>query len=405
MKYKITKLLSVCLFITMFVILCFSVNVFATTNVEGVLEKVYRVNEQEWVVRKDFGVIAKDVEMVKTGYWDSFGEVFIKRKNEDFFREVNLFEHQENDSLYYKTNIVTASAKDVFPSIERMFVLNNKNRLLFTGKDLCELMFHHKSAQECKKSSFQHKDVLVKKNITKGWSDNEMFAFISKNSLVITGGVLAKENKECYQNNTELNYFKGKGNSIKKVVCGECDGFTPGNIFVLMNNGSVWGMGSNRHKLISNSKKKYYNSFIKIVKSGVKDIAANTNNVAIIKKNNELWIWGKRIKQTKKKDTFIPYRVAKHVKEISMVDSLAVSKKSVIIFLKKNNVAYGLGQNSNYVLTNHYKKKWYSKPLRLQGGIKHIYTANGMTFLLNRQNELYWTGTQNYYPSFDWVAY
>ena len=61
------------------------------------------------------------------------------------------------------------------------------------------------------------------------------------------------------------------------------------NIFVLMKDGSVWGIGRNNRKLISSSKKKKYSQFVKIMDGGVKQIAACTDHVLVVKKDNTLW--------------------------------------------------------------------------------------------------------------------
>ncbi len=87
-------------------------------------------------------------------------------------------------------------------------------------------------------------------------------------------------------------YFKGEADKIKKVVAGNYQ-YTPYNVFVLMEDGSVWGVGHNQYHMISNDSKKKYTGFQKIISDGVKDISASAGNVAVLKSDQSLWIWGR----------------------------------------------------------------------------------------------------------------
>ena len=230
-----------------------------------------------------------------------------------------------------------------------------------------------------------------------------MFAYVKNNNLYLTGSAAASPNDyECYKNETVKTYFQGKGNEIKEVVCGECDGYGKSNIFVLMKDGSVWGMGNNKCKMLSDSKQKYYYDFINIIPKGVKKIAANSKNVAMIKKNGSLYVWGKTLESRKKIFSFNPKRIAKNVSEVSISDA-EFEGGTVLVYLKKNKIAYGLGENVDYALTGKYKKGWNSKSVVLRKNIKHVYAAPTATLLLDNKGKLYWTGTQDYYGSYDWV--
>ena len=145
--------------------------------------------------------------------------------------------------------------------------------------------------------------------------------------------------------------------------------------------------------MLSDSKQKYYYDFINIIPKGVKKIAANSKNVAMIKKNGSLYVWGKTLESRKKIFSFNPKRIAKNVSEVSISDA-EFEGGTVLVYLKKNKIAYGLGK---------YKKGWNSKSVVLRKNIKHVYAAPTATLLLDNKGKLYWTGTQDYYGSYDWV--
>lgn len=106
----------------------------------------------------------------------------------------------------------------------------------------------------------------------------DMFAYVKNNTLYVTGIAATPYNPStpdheepaCYEYDTVRQFFQGGANGIRDVVCGEDCGAYGNNIFVLMKDGSVWGMGSNRGKLISNNQKRYYEDFVKIIPRGVK---------------------------------------------------------------------------------------------------------------------------------------
>ena len=368
-------------------------------------EKVYRFDDQEWVERKDYGLIARNVSEVKIGSYSNLWEIFLRQRGEKAVKEVDLFHKKKGISTNYKMNTVFKNTKYYFPMIDRSLCIDKKNQLLLTGKDVCHLFARHSTEKECEKSFGKYKNQIVQKNIygSKCWCDSDMFAYVKNNNLYLTGSAAASPNDyECYKNETVKTYFQGKGNEIKEVVCGECDGYGKSNIFVLMKDGSVWGMGNNKCKMLSDSKQKYYYDFINIIPKGVKKIAANSKNVAMIKKNGSLYVWGKTLESRKKIFSFNPKRIAKNVSEVSISDA-EFEGGTVLVYLKKNNIAYGLGENVDYALTGKYKKGWNSKSVVLRKNIKHVYAAPTATLLLDNKGKLYWTGTQDYYGSYDWV--
>ena len=368
-------------------------------------EKVYCFDDQMWVVRKNYGLIARNVFDVKLGSHSNLWEIFLRQRGGKAVKEVDLFHKKKGISTNYKMNIVFKNTKHYFSMIDRSLCVDKKNQLLLTGKDICRLFANHTTQKECEKSFGKYRNQIVEKNIYGGkcWCDSDMFAYVKNNKLYLTGSAAASpDDYECYKSETVKIFFEGKGNKIKEVVCGECDGYGNSNIFVLMKDGSVWGMGGNKYKTLSNSKQKYYYDFIKIIPKGVNKIAANTKNVAMIKKNGSLYVWGKTLKSRKNTFSFVPKRIAKNVKEVSISDE-EFEGGTILVYLKKNKVAYGLGTNKDYALTDQYKKGWNSKPVMLRKKIKHVYAAPRATILLNNKGELYWTGTQDYYGQYDWV--
>lgn len=368
-------------------------------------EKVYRFDDQMWVERKDYGLIARNVSNVKIGSYSNLWEIFLKQRGEKKIMEVDLFHKKKGISTNYKMNIVFKNTNTFFPMLDRSLCVDKKNQLLLTGKDICHLFANHSTEKECEKSFGKYRNQIVEKNIygDKCWCDSDMFAYVKNNKLYLTGSAAAcPDDYECYKGETVKTFFKGKGNKIREVVCGECDGYGKSNIFVLMKDGSVWGMGSNKYKMLSNSKQKYYYDFIKIIPKGVNMIAANTKNVAIIKKDGCLYVWGKTLKSRKNSFSFASKRIAKNVKEVSLSDA-EFEGGTILVYLKKNKVAYGLGENKDYALTGKNKKGWNSKSVVLRKNIKHVYAATRATLLLDNKGKLYWTGTQDYYGSYDWV--
>ena len=376
------------------------------------VEKVYTWDDTMWVTRKKFGLIAKDVNSVKLGGWHSNWNVFITRKGKNIVQEVNLFNKKRKGRINYKLNIVSHTVKGYYPMLERIVTLDKKNRLLVTGYDNCYTFENHTSEKECK--ARQNKRVVNKIvqrdiNVKRCWHDSDMFAYVKNNTLYVTGMVAQpyvpslEEELECYQYDTVRQFFQGKADNIRDVVCGEDNGVYGNNIFVLMNDGSVWGMGNNREKLISNNKKKYYEDFVQIISKGVKKIAASAENVAVIKENNALYVWGHTMKSSsskKYKNSATPRKIAKNVKDVAVSGYC----DTTLIYLKKNGVAYGMGMNRGYALTDKYKSGWHSKPVKLMKNVKQVCSACKATFLLKKNKELYWTGTDECSPNFGWVA-
>lgn len=357
-----------------------------------------------YVNRKKYGLIAKNVTEVKVASKPDFWELLIRQKRK--VKEVILCE--KVNSRNYKTYTVSTNCKKFYPQVEGGIIVDNKNRVLFTGICTCGYFVNHTSKKQCDKAynrEHPYIDKVVETDVQNTWGDNRMFAYVKNNNLYITGDIIGslfgKAGEDCYKYDTVQTYFEGKGDQIKQVVCGE--NFMECNIFVLMEDGSVWGIGNNNRKLISASNTKKYMDFVKIIDSGVKQIAASTDNVAIVKDDNTLWTWGRTTKSEKKKYSATPQKIANNVKEVAVseVRQRELSTfRSIIVYLKKNHKAYGIGYNQGYAFTDRYKKGWHSTPVFLMKNVKHVYASYGSTLMLNRENELYWSGKQGWHAGY-----
>lgn len=366
-------------------------------------EVIYNDGEQADVHRKKYGLIAKNVTEVKVASEPDFWELLIRQKKK--VKEVMLCE--KVNSKNYKTYAVSSNCKKFYPQIDGGIIVDNKSRVLFTGICTCGYFVKHTSKKQCDKAYHRNHPYInkvVETNVQNTWGDNNMFAYVKNNNLYITGeiiGSLFGIEGDCYKYDTVQTYFEGKGNQIKQVVCGE--NYFGCNIFVLMEDGSVWGIGNNNRKLISASNTKKYMDFVKIIDSGVKQIAASTDNVAIVKDDNTLWTWGRTTKSKKKKYSTTPQKIANNVKEVAVSEVRQgglSTLRSIIVYLKKNHKAYGIGYNQGYAFTDRYKKGWHSTPVFLMKNVKHVYASYGSTLMLNRKNELYWSGEQGWHGGY-----
>lgn len=365
-------------------------------------EEVWDNGERAEVWRKKYGLVARDVAEVQVGTDTNFWEVYIRQRNEKKVREIDFFKRVNGKRNVYKTNTVSNNAKKFYPHQDGGILVDKNNRVLFTGILTCDYFVHHTSKKQCDKAWRPDKpyfNKVVERNVGKTWGNNEMFAYVKNNNLYITGEVISGMfwDDECYGHNSVQTYFKGRGRQIKQVVCGD------NNIFVLMKDGSVWGIGDNDTKLISQSKQKKYKEFTKIIDSGVKQITASWENVAVIKKDQTLWIWGRSLHSSQKGYSTTPKKIADNVVEASLSNARGGSLHSMLVYLKEDHQAYGMGYNQDKAFGSQYKNGWQNKPVLLMKNVKHVYAVQNATLLLNRKHELYWSGNQQWYGGYDWL--
>lgn len=348
-------------------------------------------------VRKSFGLVAENVKDVKISQEGDTCLFVSQKKGEYRYIDFSTKLKTKKNEIYYKSNLVARNIKKLFPVGRRdLFMLDSKGYLRFSGYDMYYPILRYK------KQKTPLFEVLALKKVGKCWSDKCMFAYIKNNKLNIC--------RESNEKSVKEQYFAGKGRNIKKVVAG-LDDFQDNNkkyynLFVLMKNGDVYGVGSNKYHLISDSDEKYYSEPTKINVSGVQDISACDRGVAVLKKNGSLWMWGERRtgKQYKtKKYSAKPYKIANKVDEFSLSTSDYEDDTCFVLFLKKGT-AYGWGANRLYELTSANKQKWYQKPVKLKSGIKHVYSSEHMSLLLDQKGNLYWSGFwEDYGEDFSWA--
>lgn len=355
-------------------------------------------DETMYADRKSFGLIAKNVKYFKIAYHNL---LIAKSGKGNVVYQIDLLKKTgKNDDICYKKYKVTDQAKQVYLLDDTaMFFKNKKNQICYTGVGTCDLMFQHNSKETCKKESeHQIRNKVVLKSAEKCWGDTDMFAYVKGNKLYITGEALKfdtrdnKTSRECCERENVKSYFEGKGSEVEQVVYGyDRDAM----IFVLLKDGSVWGMGDNTHHLIKNTKTKTYMKFVKIMSSSVKQIAVSETNIGFLKKDNTLWVRGKGFQKGKSEYSYKLRKIASDVTEFCMPSNR-------VLFLKRNGTAYGMGQNEAYALTNQYASSWVSQPVKLMDNVKHIYGKNNMTFVLTKKDNLYWRGEQGITYSYWW---
>lgn len=349
--------------------------------------------------RKNYGLLAKNVKSVDAATCSSTqsSAVFIsQRKGEyrsiDFSKKYNL---PDKNGIYYKNDLVADHADGFYPAdTTELFLTKGGKELLFTGKANSFCPSGKKSSKDCCESH-------ALKNVSVCWSDEGMLACIKDGALRIYEDEYEEDEEE--RKDRTKKFFEGKTDRIRKVV--SCVDYWHGiSFFVLMKDGTVWGMGGNRCHIISDDDKKYYSDFVKLEVKNVKDICAAGKNVGVLKKDGSLWVWGK--KQTgkdagKKEFTAKPWRIEKGVQSFSMAPN---GPYNCTLLFVKNSKAYGWGAASRYALPKNSKNNGYhDRPVYLKSNIKRVYTASNMTLLLDNAGNLYWQGTVENPVDFSWV--
>lgn len=395
---------------------CFTGVSFAKAKTKYPVEEIWFTDGDHYsVTRRKYGLIAKNVDEVSVNSDSTFWEVYIRQNNK--FKEVHLWEKKGKQ---YKMGTVAVNAKASYPTIDGDITVDAQNRVLFTGLSTCDYWAKHTSKKQCKKAhrwKHPYVDKVMETDVTNTWSGDGMFAYCKDNDnrLYITGPIIAAltghtDDEYCYKYDTVKTYFEGSADQIKQVVC--CADFAErSSIFVLMNDGSVWGIGANKHKLISNSKKKKYSSFVKIIDGGVTQIAAGEEQVAVVKEDNTLWIWGRDMKKSKRKYSATPKKIADNVSEVAVSTYHVFDTYPIVVYLKNDGSAYGMGYNysdkgvGDAVFTDKYKTGWNRKPVLLMKNVKHVYAVSQATLMLTNEKELYWTGEQEGYIGCEGIKY
>lgn len=365
------------------------------------------------MLRTSFGKLATNIDDFYLGSDMAYTNIFIQHQGEKEVWNAYLPKKKKacSNNVFYTSYFAGNNVNGYYPySANQVFTLDKKGRLYFSGDDTCFLMFQHKTGKDCNRNK-KYREKLVAKNVKKCWSDEGMFAYVKDNRLYITGMVI-NQARRCRDYETQQSFFEGKGNQIEEIISGNGGCFGDGksywgNVYVLMKDGSVWGMGNNTRKGISDDEEKYIPEFQMIISGGIRQISANAQNVAAVKKDGTLWVWGRDIKSNAKKYSAKAKKNAQNVKAVALAnsqsdDDLIEVPKSVILYVKKDGKAYGRGSNYNFMLSNRCKSKWQSKPVFLMSDVKKIGGCTGISVILTNKNELYWSGYRNENTNLAW---
>lgn len=319
--------------------------------------------------RKKFGVLATKVKDVKVGVSNG----------------------------HLSTRILISQKKNCYRGIDFSKKYKKKQTIRYKstqyGNDLGDLVlispfdaiYRNKKGNVKEKGEYSLISQKDRKKVKKYWGNNTMLAYVVDNVLKIRWDNYKKSKQ----------YFRGSAKQVKKVVAGNSI-YGEENVFVLMEDGSVWGLGDNQYHLISNTSQKQYRKFVKIVSNGVKDISASQKSVAIHKKDDSLWVWGEYRKGKKKKYSATPKKIDSNVKVFSMSQNQRSEDDPVgsviLAYVKKTGVAYGWGSNHGWGMTTAHGAKWQNKPIKLKQNIDRVYVANEVILLLSKRDVLYWCG-------------
>lgn len=366
--------------------------------------------EQQWnIYRTVPGLVAKNVTNVWTCNDDD--KVFLScKKNE--IREIDFSHWTGKGNIAYKSSFVDGEAKEVFSMGSRkLLIRNERGELYYTGYGKCDVFWKHNTKEDCNSDKKLWKKVKVLDGVRKCWSSQSIFAYVKDNALHIVGYNVEAEGKlaECWERNEQEKIcFQGAGEKVEEVIVSESEVFTDSCIFVRMKDGSVWAMGKNKHKMFGDQKKEYVNDFEKIISKDVIRMGVCEDRVAVLKKDQSLWMWGRDMKKSNGKCLAKPYKVADAVKEFTINGS---GNYCHMLILKTNGTAYGLGGKRYVKVFTGKKAKWYTKPVKIMDQVKHIYSGGTIytggganTFLLTKKKELYWMGKISCYrPFYQWA--
>lgn len=344
--------------------------------------------------KRTYGLLAKNVKSVKVASDSSMASsaVFISQR-EGEWRSINFSEKYtqiDKNGILYKNDLVASRVSDFYPADSTaLFLKKGGKELLFTGDgtSFMPLFTKGKVGEFC--------EFCALRNVGDCWNDEVMLACIKDGALHI----YTAEKETLYKKK----FFEGKVNQIRKVV--SCiDYWRQSIFFVLLKDGTVWGMGYNGHHLISNEDKEYYSEFIKLKVKNVKDICAGNRNIGILKKDGSLWMWGQKRSGKdgrNKKFTVTPWRIDNGVQSFSMSPS---GHHNCILLFVKNGKAYGWGSARRFALPKKSKNNWHNDcPVLLKDNIKQVYAGVNMTLLLDNDGNLYWRGSAANPIDLSWV--
>lgn len=289
-------------------------------------EVVAKNNSSEWYEykgdvapsvrwKKTYGLLARNVKSVKASTELSMASssVFISQRegewwNIDFSKK---YTRTDKNGILYKNNLAASQVSDFYPvGYRELYLKKGGKKLLYTGIGATgtPFLYSGKGSDFC--------ECLALKTVGDCWYDDNMLAYVKNGALRICDRYERAFSKR--------KFLVGKTGKIRKVVsCADKVAWpeSESTFFVLMKDGTVWGIGNNRDHIISNEDKEYYSKFVKLKMKNVKDICAANRNVGILKKDGSLWVWGQKRSGKNGKDikfTPRPWRIANGVQSFSM---------------------------------------------------------------------------------------
>lgn len=372
---------------------CAGNSVAKNTSAEWYIENEHACISIRW--KRNYGLLAQNVKSaeIATCSGSNSSAVFISQRNGEY-RSIDFSEKYtrlDENGIFYKNDLVAKGALSFHPAdTTALFLTKGENELLFTGDIPFKPFAKKKVGEYCEE--------YVSKDVGGCWHDEGMLACIRGSALRIYDD---EETKRTYY---KKKFFEGKANRICKVVSCVDHSWHQKSFFVLMKDGTVWGMGDNSYHTISDSDKKYYSEFVKLGVKNVRDICAAGRNVGVIKKDGSLWVWGQKRSGKngrKKKFTVTPWCISKGVQSFSMSPSGVYN--SILLFVKQNK-AYGWGSARRFALPQKAKDNWHNdRPVLLKSNIKQVYAAANMTLLLDNDGNLYWRGCAEDAVDLSWV--
>lgn len=205
-------------------------------------------------------------------------------------------------------------------------------------------------------------------------SDNQ-FALTKEGNLYAWGKVAAEP----------LGEIEFIGKNIKKA-CSSGD-----TIYILTDDGLLYGMGNNENSLIPYKKEKNVKTFAKIDEQ-VKDMAISKTAGAYIKESGNLYVLGvntyRQLGSEEKRIDHTAHRLAQNVKKV------VVTARS-LYYLLEDGTVHAVGNNAfgQFGLGN---KKTYNSPVRIAKDCADFTAGDDFTMLLMKNGKVLTAGNDAY---------
>ena len=358
------------------------------------MNNTHSLKASSTAMSKRFRKIATGVSQIDSGYHN----IIFKKDNNAY-----VIGYDDNGCLGYggdriKSKVILTPSKigenvtNVFNS-DDLVAYTKKGDIFFCGNGYGGEFYKNYKYYLTPK---QYTPSIYPPKTSKMWLSNGTLAYGYKNDLYFSGWLINPIDQSAHFKPKCV--LKNKLNEVKSVSMSKSFGI------VNYTNGKADIMGYNYDPLFIQDKNGMDNKYNKLkpiqkFRSGVKKYVAGANNVAAIKKNGDLYIWGSNkngivCNKPLKKPTRTPKLVLRNVKDVSM------NYNGHALALKKNGTVWAWGRNHSKELTLDYayafsksKKKVMTKPVKIASNVKAITTGNGFSVILKRNGTAYWRGT------------